>query len=84
MVRLSDVGTGRLSGLEFMLVCYFELAMDMVRGGIREFVYDVDLAPHQTHQSPTVPSFLQLSPFIHQVLHPLLFGHLGVPNLQPP
>ena len=34
--RLMDVNTGRLSGLNY------KLAPHMVRGGIREFVYDMD------------------------------------------
>ena len=39
-VRLMDVDTGRLSGLKYKLVCCFKLKVDMVRGGVREFVYD--------------------------------------------
>ena len=34
--RLPDVDTGRLSGLNYKLVCHFELAQDLVR----EFVND--------------------------------------------
>ena len=30
------------SELKYKLVCSFKLAVDMVRGGIREFVYDAD------------------------------------------
>ena len=41
-MKLSVVGTGRLSGLKYKLVCHFKLAADMVGGGIREFVNDVD------------------------------------------
>ena len=40
-VRLPDVDTGRLSVLKYKL-CRFKLAMDMVEGGIREFVNDTD------------------------------------------
>ena len=39
-MRLLDVNTERLSGLNYDLVCHFKLVADMVRGGIREFVYD--------------------------------------------
>ena len=41
-VRLLDVDTGRLLGLKYKLVCCFKLAADMVGGGIREFVNDLD------------------------------------------
>jgi hypothetical protein len=41
-VRLPDVDTRRLSGFKYELVCHFELVLGMVRGGIREFVNDVD------------------------------------------
>ena len=39
-VRVPDVDIRRLSGLKFKLVCHFELAVDLVRGGIREFLND--------------------------------------------
>jgi hypothetical protein len=41
-VRLLDVDTRRPSGLKYKLICYFKLVADMVRGGIREFLNDVD------------------------------------------
>ena len=41
-VRLTDVNTGRISGLTYKLVCCFKLAADLVRGGIRKFLYDAD------------------------------------------
>jgi hypothetical protein len=41
-VRLLDVDTGRLSGLKHKLICCFKLVKDIVGGGIREFVNDVD------------------------------------------
>ena len=47
-MRLPDVDTRRLSGLKYSLICYFKLAADMVGGGIREFVNDMD-----------VPAFLE-------------------------
>ena len=37
---LIDVDSRWLSGLKYKLVCCFKLAVDMVGGGIREFVYD--------------------------------------------
>ena len=40
--RLPDVATRRLSGLKYKLICHFKLAVDMVGGGIREFVNDMD------------------------------------------
>ena len=36
--KITDVNTGRLFGLKYELVCHFKLAVDMVGGGIREFV----------------------------------------------
>ena len=39
-MRSLDVNTGRLSGLKYELVCHFKLAVDMVGGGIGEFVND--------------------------------------------
>ena len=39
-VRLLDVDTRRLWGLKYKLICLFKL--DMVRGGIRDFVNDTD------------------------------------------
>ena len=41
-VKLLDVDTRRLSGLKYKLICHFKLAVDMVGGGIREFVNDMD------------------------------------------
>jgi hypothetical protein len=41
-VRLSNVDTGRLSGLKYKLICCFKLAADMLGDGIREFVNDTD------------------------------------------
>ena len=41
-VRLSNVDTGRLTGLKYKLICHFKLAVDMVGDGIREFVNDMD------------------------------------------
>ena len=40
--RLSNIDTGRLSGLKYKLICRFKLATDMVRGGIQKFVNDTD------------------------------------------
>ena len=40
--ELMDVETGGVSGLEDGLVCSFKLAVDVVRGGVRQFVYDTD------------------------------------------
>ena len=37
-MRLLDVGTGRLSELKYKLIHHFKLAVDIVRGGIWEFV----------------------------------------------
>ena len=37
-----DVNTGRLSGFKYELICHFRLVVDMIGGGIREFVYDTD------------------------------------------
>ena len=34
------MNTVRLSGLKYELVCNFELAADMIRSGVREFVND--------------------------------------------
>ena len=42
MGGLTDVETGVVSGLEDKLACSFELAMDVVWGGVRQFVYDTD------------------------------------------
>ena len=39
---LADVYAGRLPGLKDKLICHFKLAADMVRTGVREFVYDTD------------------------------------------
>ena len=41
-VRLLDVDTRELTGFQKELVCRFILAVDMVGGGIREFVNDTD------------------------------------------
>ena len=41
-MRLADVDTGRLSGLKYKLLHLFKLAVDMVRGGIQEFVNDTN------------------------------------------
>jgi hypothetical protein len=41
-VRLSNVDTRRLKGLKYKLIGHFKLAADMIRGGIREFVNDMD------------------------------------------
>jgi hypothetical protein len=41
-VRLPDVDTERLVGLKNKMVGHFELAADVVRGGIRDFVIDTD------------------------------------------
>ena len=38
----SDSDIGRLSGLKYKLGCHFKLLVDLVEGGIREFVYDSD------------------------------------------
>ena len=40
--RLSDVNSGRQSGLKHKFIFHFKLAVDMVEGSIREFVYEVD------------------------------------------
>jgi hypothetical protein len=39
-VRLTDFNTGRLSRFNYKLICHFKLAADMIRGGVREFVYE--------------------------------------------
>ena len=36
-----DVDVRGLSGLISALVCHLKLAVDMVMGGVREFVYDI-------------------------------------------
>ena len=41
-VSLLDVDTGRLSGLKYKLICRFKLAVDIVGGGIKEFVNVTD------------------------------------------
>ena len=41
-MRLSNVETGRLTRFKFKLICSFKLAVDMVRGDIREFVNDME------------------------------------------
>ena len=41
-VMLPDVDTRRLSELKYKLICRFKLAGDMVGGGIREFLNDMD------------------------------------------
>ena len=37
-MRLSDVDTWELAGFQYQLICSFMLVMDVVGGGIREFV----------------------------------------------
>ena len=37
-----DVNIGRVPGLKYELVCCFELAADMVGGGVREFLNNAD------------------------------------------
>ena len=34
-MRLSNVDTGRMTGLKYKLICHFKLAVDMVRYDIR-------------------------------------------------
>jgi hypothetical protein len=41
-VRLLDNSTRRLLGLKYKLLCCLELAVDIVGGGIREFLNDAD------------------------------------------
>ena len=41
-VRLMGVYARRLSGLRYKLVCHLKLAVDIVGGDVREFVYDAD------------------------------------------
>ena len=41
-MRLTDGNTRRLSGLKYKLVCSLKLVADIVRGDIKEFVYDMD------------------------------------------
>ena len=41
-MRLPDLNASRLSGLNYELLCYFELMADMIRICIREFVNDAD------------------------------------------
>ena len=41
-MRLTNVNSGRLSGLKCKLVCHFKLAADMVEDDIRQFVYSAD------------------------------------------
>ena len=41
-MRLSNVDIGRLSGLKYKLICSFKLAVDLVGGGIWDFVNDKD------------------------------------------
>ena len=36
-VRVMDDNTGRLSGLQYKLICYFKLAVEIIGRGIREF-----------------------------------------------
>ena len=38
----ADEATRELAGFMYKLICCFVLAADMVRGGIREFVNDMD------------------------------------------
>ena len=42
MWGLTDVETGGVSGLEDKLVCRFKLVVDVVWGGVRQFVYDTN------------------------------------------
>ena len=37
-LRFPDVDTQRQSGFKYKLICCFKLAVDMVRGGIRDYV----------------------------------------------
>ena len=39
-MKLPDIDTRRLFGLKYKWICCFKLEADMVRHGIREFVYD--------------------------------------------
>ena len=41
-VRLSNVDTGELAEFKNKLICHFLLAADRIRGGIWEFVNDMD------------------------------------------
>ena len=41
-MRLPDGDTKRHLGLKYKLICRFKLAVDMVGGGIREFMIDTD------------------------------------------
>ena len=41
-MKLSNVGTRRLTGLKYKLICLFKLVADIVGGGIQEFVNDTD------------------------------------------
>ena len=50
-VKISDVDTGRLSGLKYKLICCFKLAADMARGGIHVY-------RHESGRCRIVPLFL--------------------------
>ena len=39
---LTDVYAGRLSGLEDKCVCCFKLPVNTIKGGFREFVFNMD------------------------------------------
>ena len=41
-LTLTDVNTTIVSGLNQKFVCCFKLVVDMVRHGIRQFVYNMD------------------------------------------
>ena len=41
-MRLSYVDTRELAGFKDKLICHFMLGADVVRGGIREFVNNMD------------------------------------------
>ena len=41
-MRLLTVDARGLLGLKYKSICHFKLVADMVGGGVREFVYDVD------------------------------------------
>ena len=70
-MRLPDIDTRRLSGLKYKLVSCFELAADMVGGGIGDFVNDADgpaflgLGVDGTGTSEITTMKVNRCPFIH-------------------
>ena len=65
-VRLLTFDTERLTGLKYKLICYFKLAADMIRDGIREFVNGTDgpAAPANTLLSLNLQLMKAAAPYI--------------------